>query len=100
MAELERMVTQKVQSLHERVKQKEDAFRVSAHAQSGNWHSQLYNTSTLVMQVASILLGMAVAQVMDADRKCCIAYGARLAAAANFSHKSHHIVMSCLALEP
>ena len=28
MAELERMVTQKVQSLHERVKAKEDAFRV------------------------------------------------------------------------
>jgi hypothetical protein len=28
MAELERMVTQKVQSLHERVKAKEDTFRV------------------------------------------------------------------------
>ena len=28
MAELERMVSQKVQSLHERVKAKEDAFRV------------------------------------------------------------------------
>ena len=31
MAELERMVSQKVQSLHERGKAKEDAFRVGPH---------------------------------------------------------------------
>ncbi len=34
MAELERMVTQKVQSLHERVKAKEDAFRVGPPCQA------------------------------------------------------------------
>ena len=38
MAELERMVTQKVQSLHERVKAKEDAFRVSPPSQAQLLH--------------------------------------------------------------
>ncbi len=66
MAELERMVTQKVQSLHERVKQKEDAFRVGPHAQSSYFHSILYKTQPSTVQVAGILLGMALAQVMVA----------------------------------
>ena len=43
MAELERMVGQKVQSLHERVKAKEDTFRVRApsHAPDAHWASDV-----------------------------------------------------------